>query len=170
MKSGFQQALERAHTDVRFRIQMEEAMADALVAACLARGYCLSVNDGGEWVVKRSTDKAQIMAALFSTDEDLIMVRRVDDVTKIGWFQLIYGNDGYDVISDYSANTICDEIWDTILRPLSDKMEDGQWSPVEGNLRGLLAEAERFIAGLSGGEPEGGKVDDLLTRIRKELT
>ena len=160
MKTGFQQSLDRVRDPhVRLRIQMEEAIADALVTVCLSRRRKLSVYDGGEWVVKQSGDKAEIMAALNSTDEDLIKIQNV------GWFHLVYGNDGYDVISDYSSNAICDEIWNTTIQPLADRMEEGKWSP---HLQ-LLAEAERFIAGFEGDEMQNPLVDDLLTRLRSAI-
>lgn len=133
IKTGFDEAIADARTpghrnyspELYFRIRAEKRMATALVTASIQRGFTVSVNDGGEWVVKRSTNKAEIMAALFSTDEDQIVIRDQDG-NRSGWFQLIYGNDGHDVVSDYSDNAVCNAIWEEVLRPLSDKIEEGR--------------------------------------------
>lgn len=132
-KTGFDKAIADARTpdhrhyslDLCRRIRAEKRMATALVTACIQRGYTVSVNDGGDWVVKRSTDKAEIMAALFSTDEDQIVIRDKDG-NRAGWFWLVYGNDGWDVVSDFSDNAVCNAIWQEVLSPLSDKIAEGR--------------------------------------------
>jgi hypothetical protein len=133
MKTGFDSAIaDASNPDHRNyspalarRINAEKRVCTALVADCLKRGYAISVNDGEEWVVKRSTNKGEILAALFSTDEDYIHLRTTTG-GKLGWFKLMYGNDGYDVVSDYSANDVCDAIWNETISPLSDKIEAGR--------------------------------------------
>ncbi|MCW5679587.1 hypothetical protein [Rhizobium sp.] len=126
MKTGFDSAInaaeDRGERALARRLKAEKRMSVALVTACLKRGFVISVSDGEDWPVKRSENKAEILAALFSTDEDVIVIRTEDGV-KAGWFQLIYGNDGHDVVSDYSSNDTCDAIWNEVLRPLSDKIE-----------------------------------------------
>lgn len=126
IKTGFDQAIidaeDSGHRDLARRIKAEKRMCTALVSACLKRGYEISVSDGEDWPVKRSNDKPAILAALFSTDEDVIVIRAKDG-SKAGWFRLIYGNDGYDVISDYSVTDPCEAIWNEVIRPLSDKIE-----------------------------------------------
>jgi hypothetical protein len=130
MKTGFDQAILDATNpdhrnfgrDLAKRIKAERRMCVALVTACLARGFSVSVSDGEDWVVRRSTDKSIILEALFSTDEDVVAIYdRAGE--RAGWFRLIYGNDGYDVVSDFSANDVCEAIWDEVLLPLSDKIE-----------------------------------------------
>lgn len=127
--TGFDKYIQRAQNngerDLARRISDERRMARALVNRALRGGNTISVNDGEEWVVKRSRDRAAIYAALFSTDQDQI---RVHDKAgnSLGWFLLIYGNDGWDVVSDYSANEFCETIWRDTLRPLSDRIEAGR--------------------------------------------
>ncbi len=107
------------------RIRTEGRIAAALVDAILARGAVISVNDdengGGDWVAKRSGDKSAIMGALFSTDGDLLVARDAKGA-KLAWWSLIYGNDGWDVISDYSANDFAESIWQD-LKPVIAKAE-----------------------------------------------
>ncbi|PBC01760.1 hypothetical protein CK220_24300 [Mesorhizobium sp. WSM3860] len=125
-KTGFDEAIEQAlarrSRETADRIRAERRIARALVKACLDRGYMISVYDSEDWVVRRSDDKAAIMLALFSTDEDGIHLRSPTG-DKLGWFQLIYGNSGYDVVSDHADNEICNAIWDEVISPLADKIE-----------------------------------------------
>lgn len=108
------------------RLKAERRMALALVTECIKRGFLISVSDGGEWVVKRSTDKEAVMLSLASTDSDTILIRDTDGDKVLGRFWLIYGNDGYDVVSDYSDNEVCNDIWNKTVRPLADKIEGGR--------------------------------------------
>jgi hypothetical protein len=130
MKTAFQtyasQAREKGDTALAKRIEMERRMASALVKACLERGYWVSVNDGGEWVVKHSRSYQRVMEALYSTDLDLVRISKLDDEGAIkgaGTFHLIYGNDGYDLIADHSDNEACNAIWNEVIGPLADKMQ-----------------------------------------------
>ena len=129
-KTGFDEAIENASNPdhrnysrpLARRLTAEKRMCTALVTACLDRGFLVSVHDGEEWAVKKSSDKAEILAALFATDQDEIVIRTAEGV-RAGWFQLIYGNDGYDVVGDYTDNEVCNAIWNEVLTPLSDKIE-----------------------------------------------
>jgi len=103
------------------RIRCEGRIVAALVAAGLARGYTVSVSDGEEFTINRSTDAAAILAATFSTDMDTLRFREADG-TSVGWFDLVYGNDGYDVISDHSANKGSEELMADI-QPVIDREE-----------------------------------------------
>jgi len=94
----------------------EARVARKLVKAALAAGYTVSVNDGEEWTVKRSTKEREIIDALATTDEDRLLLRSptandIGDV--IGSFWLIYGNDesGEELISDHTDNDICARLY-----------------------------------------------------------
>jgi len=123
--TGFDSAIHRAedagHRDLAKRLKMERRICTALVGSCLRRGYLISVHDSEEWVVKKSTDKAEILAALASTDSDTIRIRDVLGMSA-GSFELIYGNDGWDVVADYTDNEVCNAIWEQVIEPLSDKL------------------------------------------------
>lgn len=93
-----------AHTDSADLI--EHRIAEQLIAAALAAGYTVSVNDDhegqGEWTVKRSVDAATILAALGTTGGDLLRFRDADGAV-IGTIVLIWGNDA-DLIHDFADN------------------------------------------------------------------
>lgn len=111
--------------DLARRIRTEGKIARKLVSELLARGFTVSVNDGEEWTVNRSTDKAEIIGALFSTDEDVIRGFRPDGPT-IGMAYLVYGNDGYDVINDYTCDGEMEKIMEEVINPYCDKLEEGR--------------------------------------------
>jgi len=91
---------------------IEKRIAGKLISQALAAGYLISVCDSafgeGEWVLRQSAKKKEILAAMFSTDSDLLMIGNPADPgpmgkpRKVAAVTLIYGN-GADVISDYSA-------------------------------------------------------------------
>lgn len=101
------------HPEVIERQLIERAVIRCAVTSILAiqaedgPAYGISVHDGEETVLKNSRDLAQIMDALMSTDEDALIVRRLQAdraSTYIGSINLIYGNDGWDVIANNSLS------------------------------------------------------------------
>jgi hypothetical protein len=121
---AIERALNRGHKDLARRLRMEKRMATGLVKACLDLGFSISINNGEDWEIRKSTNSRKIMAAMFTTDEEYLVIHDEAD-KKRGWFFLVYGNDGWDLISDYSANDTCDMIWNETLSPLSDKVQAG---------------------------------------------
>ena len=125
--NNFNEAIARckargAH-DVAKRIDIERQMVSALVRHALAEGMTVSVDDGGdELALEKSSSYADIFDAVGATDTDVLILHRADG-SKVGWFQLIYGNDGYDVVADYGVNETTDHIWNTVVQPLADRLE-----------------------------------------------
>jgi hypothetical protein len=81
-------------------MSIETTICTRIVSRALAAGYAVSVYDGEEYPVKRSTNKAAIVAAMFSTDADTLVIRAADG-SKIGSVYLVYGN-GEDVVCDHT--------------------------------------------------------------------
>lgn len=79
---------------------IECAICECLVDDILSRGYLISVYDGEEVCLERSLLAPSILAAMFSTDSDNLLVYSRDG-SCLGEIVLIYGN-GRDVISDHS--------------------------------------------------------------------
>ena len=88
----------------------ERGTATRLVRAAIHAGYTVSVNDGEEWTVRRSTAEREILAALGSTELDYIRFYRGED--SIGTAMLIWGNDetGEELIADYTDNAEMDAL------------------------------------------------------------
>lgn len=98
----------------------ERPVVSMLIREALAAGYTISVNDGEEWTVKRSTSGSDIREALCTAEDDTLLLRDSEG-KKVGHFWLIYNNgsegDPIIVITDYSATPECEEIY----RKLSEK-------------------------------------------------
>ena len=101
------------------RMGIEQKIIRRAVIDILGEGYKISVHDGGEYTVNRSIDLNLILNATQTTDSDALVVW--DEDQNIGTVTLIYGNDGHDVISDYSnsleevlkgASLLADELAD----------------------------------------------------------
>jgi hypothetical protein len=88
---------------VKMRQEVERKIATAAVDALLAAGFAISIQNGDEDVVVSSTDKTAILAGMFLTDEEKLYAEKPAG-TYIGWVYFVYGNDGWDVISDYTIN------------------------------------------------------------------
>jgi len=86
----------------------------ALVKAILKRGHTISVYLEDEPMIERSGDLDEIIRNLAAGDQDTLMI---DDH---GCFWLIYNNgsehDPMVVISDYSANDLCEEIYSEVIQ------------------------------------------------------
>lgn len=91
-------------TPLEKRIAIEKAIAAQIVNELIEHGFILSINNGGDdFEIDFTNDSSKVIAAMFATDEDTICA--INNEKKINqchvW--LVYGNDGYDVISDYSV-------------------------------------------------------------------
>jgi hypothetical protein len=88
------------------RVAVEQKIARYTVKALLAQGYTLSVFDGEEITVKRSASAVEVCNAMSTTDEDYLYVHRANEQAhqRFGWVRFVYGNDGWDVICDYTTN------------------------------------------------------------------
>lgn len=86
------------------RQAIERKIAEMTAQLLIGAGYQVTVKDGEELVLEKSTDVAAILEAMFSTDEDYLIAYLPDASAHSGWVRFIYGNDGYDVINDYTTN------------------------------------------------------------------
>lgn len=90
---------------VKMRQKVEREIAAQVIKDVLAAGYTIDVNNGEDTVIAKSADADKILAAMFTTDQDTLMVYEVtSDAASFGWVTFIYGNDGYDVVHDYTTN------------------------------------------------------------------
>lgn len=95
----------------RMEQAIERAIARAAVSALIAGGFLVTVFDCEEYTLTDSGDVESILAAVFTTDDDRLYVRKVaaetpatHDSEFFGWVWFVYGNSGWDVISDYTTN------------------------------------------------------------------
>lgn len=91
--------LESYDPSVRQRASVEMTIVRFLLSHLIANGKTLSVWDGGGRSVKNSTDVEALMDAIFAVDESTIITPDGSEIVII-----ILGNDGWDVVADYSSS------------------------------------------------------------------
>ncbi len=100
---------------VKMRQEVERKIVGALVDRLLKEGFRLAVSlergyDADECLLG-SRDREKIMEAAFDGDDCHIFVQPAEGdlledghIVSEGWVYLVFGNDGWDVISDYTTN------------------------------------------------------------------
>lgn len=97
---GLQQTIERSAVKMRQRVERE--IARAVVKALLDAGFALSLDNGGDdYELAHVTDADKILKLMFATDSEHLYAEK--DGKICGWVFFVYGNDGWDVINDYSV-------------------------------------------------------------------
>lgn len=120
-------AEEKGHADLAKRMKQEKRMASALVRACLARGYSITVDNGEDKPIEKSISYKAVMAELWQTDEEHVYIYSAGKSGKcFGCFFLVYGNSGPELVADFSDTLACNAIWDEVLSPLASRMEGGR--------------------------------------------
>ena len=99
--------------NLKQRIAFERKIVRMVAKLAIDAGYSVSLSDGDEWVVKNCRDLKRIVAAAMTTDSDILRLSNSDGYVGRIWF--VYGNDGYDVISDHTAN----DAIESLLAPVS---------------------------------------------------
>jgi hypothetical protein len=107
------------------RKAIEKRVITEAIDQLLAAGFSLGVNDGEETTLKHSVNKKHVLRALFTTDEDYLLVYLSITGRQIGWVRLVYGNDGWDVINDYTTNL---EPQLASAEALANRIADGNFS------------------------------------------
>jgi hypothetical protein len=97
---------------VKMRQLVEKEIFRAVVDSLLKAGFALSIdngdNNGNQYEIAHSVDADAIVKASYATDDECLYVESgstQEDFKKIlGWVYFVYGNDGPDVINDYTTN------------------------------------------------------------------
>lgn len=88
--------------NIEKRRQIERRIARRVVKDGLAAGYKIGVDNGGdEFELPPSGNGTAILNAMFATDEEYLVFYM--DGERVGSVYFVYGNDGWDVITDYST-------------------------------------------------------------------
>lgn len=90
--------------EIAKRIDIERQIVSKFVRIALKAGYMISVYDGEEVCLQRSTSHDAVMGAIQSTDEDVLILRHQSHPESRSTVHLVYGNDGWDVIADYTVD------------------------------------------------------------------
>ena len=100
--SRYTELMERHDPAVRGRFMIEWRIASRLLTDALKLGYAVSVDNREDPETEPSTDRKAILAAMWETDEEQLNFWK--DGKCIGGVFLVQGNDGFDLISDYSVS------------------------------------------------------------------
>lgn len=82
------------------RTKIERAVLALLVGELATAGWLIEATDDGEGYKKCKTERA-LFARVFDLDDCYVIFRHGDD-KFFNWVRLVRGNDGTDLISDYS--------------------------------------------------------------------
>ena len=77
-------------------------IARRLITDAIAAGYNIKVYDGQDILSPQKQNAKSILDLMFGVDEEFLFIYK--NYTRIGWVRFIYGNEGWDVISDYSTS------------------------------------------------------------------
>lgn len=109
------------------RIAVEQDIVTRTVDALLAAGYALQTDIQEDPRPERpTTDRAAILAEMMGVDDEFLGVYVVGTLTfparhrerrPDGWVRFVYGNSGFDVISDYTTNL------ESVLAPINQYAE-----------------------------------------------
>lgn len=109
---------------------VELAIVNKIIEQSDKKGYSIVAydsvyQDGSEPVSNKTLDREEFIEYVFGGDDAFIRI--MNGVEQEGWINLIYGNDGWDVVSDYSVSL------EDFLKPVadfSDKIEAGEFKIV----------------------------------------
>lgn len=108
--------------------EMDRAIVTQCVEELLEQGFNLSLFHEEALAFKHSTNKEQILSNLLQCDEETLAIYD-NTQQRVGWVFFVYGNDGYDVISDYSITI---EQYIPKTQELVDKLQvqsSAEWEP-----------------------------------------
>ncbi len=104
------------------RIAVEAELVTRAVDAFLAAGYLLQADVNEDPRPEKPTgDRGAILAEMMEVDDEFLGVwfgrPAGGDLRPDAWVRFVYGNDGWDVISDYTTNL------ESILAPVNQYAE-----------------------------------------------
>lgn len=99
---------------VERRQEIEREIAERLVDKVLSLNLLVSVYNGDDGPqIKNCSVKEAILNEMFATDQDELHILNQRYV-GLGEIVLIYGNTGYDVVANYSANELTESIIESV--------------------------------------------------------
>lgn len=101
----------------------ERKVAEAVVDRALHLGFGVAVWNGGDLPeLETNHDRDQILEAMFAADEETLELHNADG-SYYGFVRLVYGNEGWDVITDNSAHLDTSGFF-LPLEPMLDALEE----------------------------------------------
>ena len=112
--------------NVEQRLMIERKIVEKVIDAAFDKGFEMFIDNGGnddEHIFCSTPEEAK--ANIMQTDEEYLHIYKFREGKKVGegWIWCVYGNDGFDVIADYSTSEVMKEIVD----PIEDLAEQRKW-------------------------------------------
>lgn len=85
------------------KIAAERGIAREVIRCLVDAGYSVTVDNGADESITRSTSKREIFDALCQTGQDHLIAHDKDG-KEVGWVWLVYGNEPCELIADYTGN------------------------------------------------------------------
>ena len=86
----------------QIQTEAEKAIVNKVLENALAFGYSFSLAESGEFLVERTKNQKEVTDVLFDMDEGF--VNFYEGERYLGAVYFVFGNDGFDVISDYNTS------------------------------------------------------------------
>ncbi|CAA2140489.1 hypothetical protein [Hyphomicrobium sp. ghe19] len=99
---------------LRTRVDLERRICRKTIRALKAAGYELRVHSGDDWETPKKATEDNLMRAMFNLDDAWLMVFMPGEEEREGWVRFVFGNSGWDVMSDYTTNL------EDVLKPVND--------------------------------------------------
>lgn len=106
--------------NTQMRKSIEEAIVTKLIDTGLEQGYYISVDDGDGYKLVLSRDKKELLGLILDLDECSVSFDMTKDPGGLSFctVDLAFGNDGYDVISDYGWTQEHEALVDKLIKPV----------------------------------------------------
>ena len=90
--------------DIVKRKRAETGLARRVILDAIKAGYSVNVDNGGdsEELPSPSTNPTEVLGVMFAADDEHLIMYKGGK--RVGWVHLVYGNGGWDAISDYTYN------------------------------------------------------------------
>lgn len=86
------------------RQRLERRIVRRVILDGKKAGYLFNIYNGGEgYELSEPTARVKaLLNAMFATDDEQLFFFKGGK--RVGWVRFVYGNDGWDVVCDYTAN------------------------------------------------------------------
>ena len=97
---------------IKTRSELERLIVRKVVSAAVKEGYTFVIDNGGDSDENVKTEGVEpTLNEMLQTDQEKLIF--VKDGKRVGWVYFVYGNDGWDVINNYTVNL--NKILDPVL-------------------------------------------------------
>ena len=98
---------------------IEKKIVGLILNSAYSSGYTCRLYDGESWATDKNATIKEIMYYLMTTDEETLVIYD-ESGKRVGSIFLVYGNNGYDVITDNTDNIEINDILSEVFTWIDD--------------------------------------------------